>query len=461
MSDQSPVRFVAGGVNKVRLQNILLHAIDDCTRVRAAVAYATYQNRELFDACKAAHKPLVYYGRYDEGLPVALEVLEWFLKEKSPNLQCRLVPNDLHAKVIWWEGVGAYIGSANLTVKAWGGGIEAGLYVTHEEMIERGLDSELENFFDVVHEKSHELTREVYDHLKTYRDSSQRREAEKAALAASTLFEKGRKLPVGNGLDFFTQKKDTQKVKADRFAKEWNDTLQKMRDLGERLNLPDNRPNWVAEDVPAGVQADQFLHAFYYDQVRSGASYPYDVFHARNKGRVAQAVDEAIAWWKAAEFDHAHEEVTIYQWSPLIRTHLEAAALATMTESEFCLVMSRVHAVRDHATKQSNVEIGLPSVSQSKDDKVAAFTKHLFALRSAEGKTPVETIQYVLHGGAKSDLAGRLWEATRSPRWKIPHLGVSSLGEMVGWAMPDLFPPRNMRSSKALKALGFEVEVHL
>ena len=36
-----------------------------------------------------------------------------------------------------------------------------------------------------------------------------------------------------------------------------------------------------------------------------------------------------------------------------------------------------------------------------------------------------------------------------------------TLGEIVGWANPDLFPPRNMRTSKSLRALGYDVKVSI
>ena len=72
----------------------------------------------------------------------------------------------------------------------------------------------------------------------------------------------------------------------------------------------------------------------------------------------------------------------------------------------------------------------------------------------------LETINYVLHGGLPNQLSDRLWESVDNQKWIIPHLGVSSLGEMVGWAMPDIFPPRNGRTSKALYALGYKVRIH-
>jgi len=52
-----------------------------------------------------------------------------------------------------------------------------------------------------------------------------------------------------------------------------------------------------------------------------------------------------------------------------------------------------------------------------------------------------------------------LWNAIRSDDWAIPHVGLSSLGESVGWARPDEFPPRNMQTSKGLRALGYNVRI--
>lgn len=43
--------------------------------------------------------------------------------------------------------------------------------------------------------------------------------------------------------------------------------------------------------------------------------------------------------------------------------------------------------------------------------------------------------------------------------WAIPHVSLSSLGEIVVWARPDEFPPRNMQTSKGLRALGYNVRI--
>ena len=44
------MRFIAGPLNKQLLQNLLGEVIESCTRVRAAVAYASRDNMKLFEA---------------------------------------------------------------------------------------------------------------------------------------------------------------------------------------------------------------------------------------------------------------------------------------------------------------------------------------------------------------------------------------------------------------------------
>ena len=73
----------------------------------------------------------------------------------------------------------------------------------------------------------------------------------------------------------------------------------------------------------------------------------------------------------------------------------------------------------------------------------------------------MEALPYVLYGGSDRELPESVWNAFTTPDWRIDALGVSAIGEIVGWALPDKFPPRNGRTSKALRSLGFDVQVHV
>ena len=122
------MRLVMGGINGHYLRNITENYAHDTEEVLAAVAYATHASL-LFDWCWKHRIPLKFYGRLDDTIPVTVRILETFLSKRSANFVCRLVQHH-HAKVIWWRGVGAYIGSANLTDSAWYKNIEAGCFFT-------------------------------------------------------------------------------------------------------------------------------------------------------------------------------------------------------------------------------------------------------------------------------------------------------------------------------------------
>lgn len=66
-------------------------------------------------------------------------------------------------------------------------------------------------------------------------------------------------------------------------------------------------------------------------------------------------------------------------------------------------------------------------------------------------------LNYVVWGNGS--VSARLWNAIRSDDWAIPHVSLSSLGEIVVWARPDEFPPRNMQTSKGLRALDYNVRI--
>ncbi|MBW9418649.1 hypothetical protein ABKV41_18600 (plasmid) [Enterobacter roggenkampii] len=66
-------------------------------------------------------------------------------------------------------------------------------------------------------------------------------------------------------------------------------------------------------------------------------------------------------------------------------------------------------------------------------------------------------LNYVVWGNGS--VSARLWNTIRSDDWAIPHVSLSSLGEIVVWARPDEFPSRNMQTSKGLRALGYNVRI--
>ena len=91
---------------------------------------------------------------------------------------------------------------------------------------------------------------------------------------------------------------------------------------------------------------------------------------------------------------------------------------------------------------------------------MAKFASWLWNRRNRRGDQIVELLCYVLDEGLPQDLPERLFEAAFGTERKFPHFSVNQIGELSGWARPDHYPPRNGRTSKALRALGYDVRVY-
>jgi phosphatidylserine/phosphatidylglycerophosphate/cardiolipin synthase-like enzyme len=152
------MRLVMGGINGHYLRNIIEAYVKQTEEVLAAVAYAT-DSSLLFDWCWDNKIALKFYGRLDDGVAVTVPILSTFLKRKSAQFVCRLVQHH-HAKVIWWRGVGVYVGSANLTGSAWYKNVEAGCFFMEDE-IDENMAGDLLELFRVLEEHSTPLTDEL------------------------------------------------------------------------------------------------------------------------------------------------------------------------------------------------------------------------------------------------------------------------------------------------------------
>jgi len=442
-----------GGINGHYLRDITLNCALDTEEVLAAVAYAA-DSSLLFEWCWENNIPLKFYGRLDDRVAVSVPILTDFLRRRSPNFVCRLVQHH-HAKVIWWRGVGAYIGSANLTGSAWYKNVEAGCFFAEEEINDE-MGGDLLDLFRILEQNATPLTEEVVEEIK------KRSRAIAEAIPDSRDFWASPSLKKWPGLVQTTPKSATNR-RRQAFLEEWHATLQDLRDIGTQVSQAGNRPIWISASAPAGTQADQFLHAHYYQRTFDGRKANYDVFFERNKGHQAQALAEAMRWWKQLPTAPSSEDQMLNVTAPFLRSALAEDRLQSLTEKEFRDVCMAVHAIRDYSRRVSNMAVGLPSngTRYSIPEKVDALSKRIWNDRSAGGARVDEILRYVLYGGSSEELPQRLWQAVNDPKWKVDGLGISALGELVGWALPDRFPPRNGRTSKALRSLGYDVTVHV
>ncbi len=84
------MQVVMGGLNGVRLVNLMTQATEKCSEVTAAVAYAS-QNDPFFDHCYKNEIFLKFYGLLNEDAAVAGPVLQRMLDEGPHAVDARLI----------------------------------------------------------------------------------------------------------------------------------------------------------------------------------------------------------------------------------------------------------------------------------------------------------------------------------------------------------------------------------
>lgn len=110
------------------------------------------------------------------------------------------------------------------------------------------------------------------------------------------------------------------------FMDEWFSTLQILRDIGVRISADQYRPAWIPKDRPSGAQADQFLHAHYYNRViGSDRRSRYAEMFEMNKDNPEGALQAAMHWWKSLPAPPSKEDRMLFEWAPFLRKELASA----------------------------------------------------------------------------------------------------------------------------------------
>ncbi len=447
------MKLILGGINGEYLRYVTDNFASETEEVLAAVAYA-HNADLLFNWCYSNEIPLKFWGRLDDGIAVSVPILKGFLDRKSSTHTCKLVQHH-HAKVIWWRGVGLYIGSANLSDSAWNKNIEAGCFFDEAE-IDQQMASDIEQMFEVLDEQATPLTEELFNEMK------ERQKAIERDKKAIDKFWQSPSFSTWSGLITTAPKKASEHAKS-KFLEEWHETLQLLRDLGQRVSEDANRPTWIPENTPSGAQIDQFLHAHYYQRTFDGRKANYQAFFEENRAKPEAAFAEAVGWWKKLPKAPENEDEMLKIRAPFLQKLLSSERLSSLSESEFAEICNGVHSVVEYARRVSNKAVSLRTdgTKYTIPQKVEALANQIWQSQSGNGSRVNEVIKHVLYGGTQEQLPERLWQAVTDPMWKIDLMGISAFGEIVGWALPDKFPPRNGRTSKALRSLGYNVKIHV
>lgn len=459
------MKTVLGQINGEWLANLLTASRGSCTGIDAAVAYAEF-HEPVVNYLLETKVPVRFFGRWDAGVPVSVPLLKWFVEKAPPNVRCFLVNGPYHPKVIWWRGFGAYVGSANLTKNGWERNVECGLFLTEDELHEHLVAPGLELLFAEVVSASFEVGRDDLPDIERLAARRGKLFAEMKAMDDEFQRLFGKRRPY-RGPTYQARPSELPSVARVQFVEEWTRTLDLIRRLARRFAELSLRPSWVPADADPTTHFDQLLHGYYYHQVLKGdgddkrSKSKVDACFARNRLRSDDALVDAGRWWASlaeppTQNATYNEERFIAEVAPRLRQLFSATALPSLDARDFVEAMSGVNAFRDHGRRVDNVTLGLPHGTElNEDQRIERFAEWMFRQRSPSGRSPLDVLGFVIHGPGRAE--DRIWAAMRDPSWKIPRLGRSTLGEVLGWARPSDYPPRNDRTNKALRALGHDV----
>lgn len=449
------MKLIANGLNGEFFRSCLPPPGKEIDGVVAAIAYGD-DKTTLLEHCIKNHHRLDIWMRYDHTVPVSPAFLSKLLANVKNNIFCKLIPDRLHSKVIWWKGYGAYIGSANLTERAWYSNIEAGIFFTESDLYSSNLIEQLEEFFDNLAslDSCVDLSKEIIDEQRQLLKLKVELEKKERELI------KKRKIREWGGVNFFDNKK-TKDRRKESFHKEWESTFSIIKSISDQIN--DYRPAWISEDTPKFWQTDQFLHAYYYKKVhQQDNTYPFEDYHRTNSKNPQAVLMNMLSWWKIQSVPPSNEDIHLGIYAPYIREHLSKNNIDSLTEDKLYQIFSYTHATMDHVIKMSAETFGYSAkTSLNKEERAVLFTKWIMGQTNQKGMTIAELLNYVLYGGKPSLMWERLYLAGKDEEYKFQHYGINSIAEVVGWARPEDTPPRNGRTNKALRALGYPVRVNI
>jgi hypothetical protein len=178
-------------------------------------------------------------------------------------------------------------------------------------------------------------------------------------------------------------------------------------------------------------------------------------YHEQNRTAPDAAVEALFVEWKGFEAsDNWGEFLNV---APVeTRELLRRESIAALDVEGLTKIIFNTHAAREHARQALKSDLGDEGAASSQEERCRLLAEFWLRAKPAPNRGIREVLDFVIWGDEVDPrAAARLWKAVHNPAWKIRRLGQSILGELIGYARPERYPPRNHRVSKTLVALGF------
>ena len=403
---------------------------DDLLGIELAVAYTSKMD-ELLKLSSRRKIPLNLYTLADgDGFP-SLDVARAIVRSSNSSLRLYLIKKFYHPKIMWFRGVGAYIGSANLSDSAWSRNQECGIWMDEDELHRENWIEQLGSIFMTVRESCKEATLEdieALDAIKTRRAALNAQEREFRQFVDKMLSG----IPGDSPLTDQSISKNRGGAARNAFMEEWELGLTTLRKLAKRFEEEKDRwPKWVNREAAPAIVQDQATEAWWEHEFRKTreSGRLMQEAHQRNRSRSVDAENDLIAYWEAFQPKELDKWQRFVNDAPsYLRTHLSREALSNLDQGYLGEILSRCHAAIAHSRQMKNADFGLgPGAQTELQARVQLFAEYLWKARSETNRTVKDVLQYVLWGdtaGHPDDHlpASRIWAALHEPEWKLPHL---------------------------------------
>jgi hypothetical protein len=257
-----------------------------------------------------------------------------------------------------------------------------------------------------------------------------------------------------------------ENVARSNFVRRWHETLGVLRAFADRVKDFPRWPTWVDRSVHPAIAQDRASEWWYERNVRriGDRDQRIEELHERNRRDPGAAMNAMLdEWSRSTEGDLGEGFLMSVDEGPkLLAQSLSRSGLDELDEDRLTQILFHTHAAREHIKQIPRHELGFDDDGTEINALVRCqrVAQNLLAARTTENRGVADVLRYVLwNEHVEPDAAIRVWNATQDARWKLPRIGVSILGEMLGYARPDKFPPRNDRSVRAMRALGHDVEI--
>jgi len=449
------MRFVANRINSVHLTAILQNIT--CSRIDAAVAYVTWAD-DFIEFCREKNLALSLFCLCNPTHVPSPAVVQKFI-DGPASWSLWLTKDHFHPKLIWFRDRGIYIGSANLTRAAWYSNVEAGLYIDAEEPEYGEIEPQIAAFFEAVKARSRLASKEDYTAIVAFAKTRAPAQAEVDKLLASEFEKKFATVPGGDSPIAVARQHDPSR---EAFVREWSGGLEILRKVQTTLAEKHKKygRRWVPARTPLAVEVDQVLNLFYETHIakaEAGIGLEIEALHARNQAAPGKALDAVLEEWCTSVTPEWIRKV-VEHWAPFLRGALSPERLEVMDDVGWREICGKSFAIHTVARQLPNAVLGKPpGTSTDLPERIEWFANFTWVQQTQGGRGIAEVLRFVLWDDSRHP-ADRLWTAITDPAWKFPRIGISILGELIGWARPDEFPPRNNRVSRALYALGVDVQ---